>query len=108
MRASAWPLAMHAVFLFYMVEGSVPFSELVDERLWDELTVPLLLIAIVCVRVRARACVYVCTTCARALTYARRGGGSRGGAKRLVGSSWGPDGGSTASAAEAASDGNSR
>lgn len=37
MRASAWPLAMHAVFLFYMVEGSVPFSELVDERLWDEL-----------------------------------------------------------------------
>jgi hypothetical protein len=107
MRASAWPLAMHAVFLFYMVEGSVPFSELVDERLWDELKVPSASdchCVCTCARARVRVCVYH----VRALTYARRGGGSRGGAKRLVGSSWGPDGGSTASAAEAASDGYNR
>ena len=64
MRASAWPLAMHAVFLFYMVEASVPFSELVDERLWDELKVPsasdchcVCTCARVCARARACMCV---------------------------------------------------
>jgi hypothetical protein len=71
MRASAWPLAMHAVFLFYMVEGSVPFSELVDERLWDELKVPSASdchCVCTCARARVRVCVYH----VRALTYARR------------------------------------
>ncbi len=96
MRASAWPLAMHAVFLFYMVEGSVPFSELVDERLWDELKVPSASDChCECTCVCARACVYVCTTCARAHPCAAgrwQPGWSEAARGVVVGSGWGLDG----------------
>ena len=96
MRASAWPLAMHAVFLFYMVEGSVPFSELVDERLWDELTVPSASdcnCVCTCARARVRVRVYHVRARAHLCAAGRwQPGWSEAARGVVLGSGWGLDG----------------